>query len=70
MVKDVRGRGLMVAMELDRPAKAVVDKCLERGAVINCTQDTVLRFVPPLIIETEDIDWLVDQLDEILKEIS
>lgn len=70
MVKDVRGRGLMVAMELDRPAKAVVDKCLDRGAVINCTQDTVLRFVPPLIIETEDIDWLVDQLDEILKEIS
>jgi acetylornithine aminotransferase len=68
VVKDVRGRGLMVAMELDKPAKVVVEKCLERGAVINCTQDTVLRFLPPLIVPVEDIDWLLEQLDQILKE--
>jgi len=58
----------MVAMELDKPAKVVVEKCLERGAVINCTQDTVLRFLPPLIVPVEDIDWLLEQLDQILKE--
>lgn len=70
VVKDVRGRGLILAMELDRPAKSIVDKCLERGAVINCVQDTILRFLPPLVITIEDIDWLIDQLDEILKELS
>lgn len=70
VVKDVRGRGLILAMELDRPAKSIVDKCLERGAVINCVQDTILRFLPPLVITLEDIDWLIDQLDEILKELS
>ncbi|MEJ5300319.1 MAG: aspartate aminotransferase family protein [Thermodesulforhabdaceae bacterium] len=69
IVKDIRGRGLILAMELDRPAKIVVEKCLERGAIINCTQDTVLRFLPPLIIPLEDIDWLLDQLDQIFKEI-
>ncbi|MCX7822091.1 MAG: aspartate aminotransferase family protein [Syntrophobacterales bacterium] len=68
VVKDVRGRGLILAMELDRPGKIIVDKCLERGAIINCTQDAVLRFLPPLVVSLEDIDWLMDQLDELLKE--
>lgn len=70
VIKDVRGRGLIIAMELDRPARVIVDRCLERGAVINCTQDRVLRFLPPLVISFEDIDWLVDQLDQLLKEFS
>ncbi len=69
VVVDVRGRGLMVAMELRVPGKTVVERCLERGAIINCTQETVLRFLPPLIVTVDDIDWLVGQLDEVLEEV-
>ncbi len=67
-VVDVRGRGLMLGMELAGPGKPLVDQCLNMGFLINCTHETVLRFVPPLVIEKEDIDRLVDVLDTVLKE--
>ncbi|MBC7357460.1 MAG: acetylornithine transaminase [Desulfacinum sp.] len=67
-ILDARGRGLMLGLELSRPGKTVVDRCLERGFVINCTHDTVLRFVPPLIVTREEIDRLVETLDAVLKE--
>jgi acetylornithine/N-succinyldiaminopimelate aminotransferase len=68
--KEVRGLGLMLALELKskETASTAVDKARERGFLINCTADKVLRFVPPLIIEREHIDSLVDALDQILKE--
>jgi len=70
-VRDVRGLGLMLAMELSTKqiADAVVTKARERGFLINCTVDRVLRFVPPLIVEREQIDHLIRTLDEILKEV-
>ncbi len=64
-VKDVRGAGLLVAMELDREGKDTVTACLKEGFLINCTVDTVLRFMPPLIITEEEIDLLVKTLDSI-----
>jgi len=64
-IKDVRGKGLMIGMELDRDGKGVVTECMKKGFLINCTNETVLRFIPPLIIKTEEIDSLVDVLDEI-----
>jgi predicted acetylornithine/succinylornithine family transaminase len=64
-VKDVRGKGLMVGLELDREGKSVVTDCLEKGLLINCTNETVLRFIPPLIVTREEIDRLVQALDEI-----
>ncbi len=67
-IRDVRGRGLMVGMELAGPGKAVVDGCLKKGFLINCTHETVLRFVPPLVIEKDEIDRLVIALDEVLEE--
>lgn len=67
-VRDVRGRGLIVGLELAGPGKPVVDRCLEKGFLINCTHETVLRFVPPLVIEKEDIDRLVAMLDAVLEE--
>lgn len=67
-VRDVRGRGLILGLELSGPGKAVVDRCLEKGFLINCTHETVLRFVPPLVIEKEDIDRLVTVLDAVLEE--
>jgi len=64
-IKDVRGKGLMVGLELDREGKGVVNDCLKKGFLINCTNETILRFIPPLIVTSEEIDQLVKALDEI-----
>ena len=66
IISDVRGKGLMVGLELTKPGAEYVDKLREKGFLINCTADKVLRFVPPLIITKEDIDEFVKALDEIL----
>jgi acetylornithine/N-succinyldiaminopimelate aminotransferase len=70
LIKEVRGRGLMIGMELEIPGAHVVQRCLEKGFIINCTHDTVLRFVPPLIVQEHEIDQLIQVLDEVLKEES
>ena len=59
IIADVRGKGLMVGLELTKPGAEYVDKLREKGFLINCTADKVLRFVPPLIITKEDIDEFV-----------
>lgn len=64
-IREVRGYGLILGMELDRPGGPVVNACMDRGFLINCTQDRVLRFIPPLIVQKEEIDRLVGNLDEI-----
>ena len=64
IIADVRGKGLMVGLELTEPGAEYVDKLREKGFLINCTADKVLRFVPPLIITKEDIDEFVKALDE------
>ncbi|MBW1721911.1 MAG: acetylornithine transaminase [Deltaproteobacteria bacterium] len=66
LVREVRGLGLILGMELEVPCAPVVDACRERGFLINNAQETVLRFVPPLIVTREEIDLLVRALDEIL----
>jgi predicted acetylornithine/succinylornithine family transaminase len=70
-VQDVRGLGLMLGMELTKKeaAEEAVSKARERGFLINCTADKVLRFLPPLIVEREHIDQLVEALDKILSEV-
>jgi acetylornithine aminotransferase len=68
IIKDVRGLGLILGVELDRQGAPIVDACTERGFLINCIQDNVLRFIPPLIVEKKEIDLLVEALDEILGE--
>jgi len=64
-VRDVRGKGLLVGMELDCDGKDIVAACLKKGFLINCTVNTVLRFMPPLIITDEEIDLLIEALDTI-----
>jgi acetylornithine/N-succinyldiaminopimelate aminotransferase len=66
-IKDVRGQGLLIGMELDFDGKEIVTECLKQGFLINCTVNTVLRFMPPLIISEEEIDQLIDALDGIFK---
>lgn len=64
-VKDVRGKGLMVGMELSTRCEDIVNRARERGVLLNCTSESVLRFVPPLTITKEQLDKAVSVLDEI-----
>lgn len=67
VVEDVRGVGLLVGMKLNIPGTEIVNACLEKGFLINCIQDSVLRFIPPLIVTKNEIDGLVECLDDILR---
>ncbi len=63
-IKEVRGRGLMLAVELSIPGAGIVSDCMGKGLLINCTNENVLRFVPPLIITKQDVDKAIGILDE------
>ena len=66
LVKEVRGKGLMLGMELTKEGREIVNECLQKGVIINCTAGNVLRFVPPLIITKGDIDTVIAMLLEVL----
>ena len=65
-IGEVRGKGLMVGVEMDRDCKGVVKESLERGLLINCTAGKVIRFLPPLITEKEHVDRAIEILQEAL----
>jgi predicted acetylornithine/succinylornithine family transaminase len=69
-VAEVRGLGLILGLELKGAGVPLVQELLARGFVANCTQDKVLRFLPPLVVESEQIDALVSELDQILAQWS
>jgi acetylornithine aminotransferase/acetylornithine/N-succinyldiaminopimelate aminotransferase len=66
VIREVRGDGLMLAAELTVPCKSVVRSALEAGFLVNCTQENVLRFLPPLIIEAKHVDELIAALRSIV----
>jgi len=66
VIEDVRGLGLLLGMQLKIDGRPVVTQCMENGFLINCIQEKILRFIPPLIITPEEIDQLVKCLDLIL----
>ena len=68
IIAGVRGIGLMLGVALAGPGKVIVDKCLEKGLRINCTCETVLRFMPPMIVNESQIDKAVDIIDGVLSE--
>ena len=63
-MREIRGKGLMVGMELAVKCGPVVDYTRENGVLLNCTSDSVLRFVPPLVITQEQIDKVTDVVAE------
>ncbi|MDI3540341.1 MAG: acetylornithine/N-succinyldiaminopimelate aminotransferase [Methanolobus sp.] len=63
-VVDVRGRGLMIGVELDRKCADIVDFALKKGVLLNCTSEKVLRIAPPLTITKEQIDSVVAVLEQ------
>lgn len=65
-IVDVRGMGLLLGMKLKIEGDTIVNSCMEKGFLINCIQGNILRFIPPLIVQKEEIDALVACLDEIL----
>ncbi len=69
-VKVVRGKGLMQAVELEIDGKQIIDKCVEKGLLINCTQKKVLRIMPPLVVKNADIDAAVAILQEVMKGVT
>ena len=70
IIKDVRGKGMILAIELDKPGAQVVLDCMEKGFLINCIQQNILRFLPPLNISREDINSLMPVLSESLLRLS
>jgi acetylornithine/N-succinyldiaminopimelate aminotransferase len=69
-IKEVRGRGLMIGVELNIPGKQIVLDAMEQGVLLNCTHDTVLRFLPPYIITEQEIDRGVNILNKVFKAVS
>jgi acetylornithine/N-succinyldiaminopimelate aminotransferase len=65
-VKEVRGFGLMLGMELDIPGKQIVADAMNEGLIINCTHDTVLRFLPPYIVTEREVDQAIKILGKAL----
>jgi acetylornithine/N-succinyldiaminopimelate aminotransferase len=68
-VKEVRGYGLMLGMELAMPGKDIVAGAMAKGLLINCTHDTVLRFLPPYIIGEKEVDQAVSILGKVLAKV-
>jgi len=66
-VKEVRGFGLMIGVEMEIPGKQMVLDAMADGLLINCTHDTVLRFLPPYIVTEKEIDRAVSILKRVFK---
>jgi len=69
VVVDIRGLGLLLGIKLAINGESLVNQCLQRGFLINCIQENILRFVPPLIVKNEEIDALIKCLDELLQDL-
>ena len=66
-VRDIRGRGLMLAIELDRPCRELLTRGLEAGVLINVTTDTVVRLLPPLVLSDAEADEIVARVSGIVR---
>jgi len=67
VIKDVRGRGLILGVELNIEGADIVKECMNKGVLINSTGGNVLRFVPPLVVTETDVDAVVNVLEEVIK---
>ena len=66
-VKDIRGRGLMVGIELSKPCGDLVAIARDKGLIINVTRDNVVRLLPPLVIKKEEAETLAMELAPLIK---
>lgn len=68
IIKDVRGKGLMLAVSLEVEVAEIVQKCMQKGLLINSAGAKTLRFVPPLIITNKDVDQAIAILNEVMED--
>ncbi|WP_078410248.1 ornithine--oxo-acid transaminase [Priestia abyssalis] len=66
IIKEVRGRGLFIGVELTEAARPYCEKLKEEGLLCKETHDTVIRFAPPLVISKEDLDWAIEKINRVL----
>ncbi|MBI4435852.1 MAG: aspartate aminotransferase family protein [Candidatus Omnitrophica bacterium] len=67
VIQEIRGKGLMVGMELKREGGTFVEKCAQRGLLLNCTQEKVIRIMPPLNATKKEMDQALRVIEEVLK---
>lgn len=67
-VRDIRGHGLMLAVELDRPCAELVKQCLAAGVLINVTADSVIRLLPPYVMTLAQADTVIDTVSTQVKQ--
>ncbi|MCC4308710.1 MAG: aspartate aminotransferase family protein [Alcanivorax sp.] len=70
MVREVRGRGLIIGIQLDRDAGELVGRARQAGLLINVTAGSVVRLLPPLVIDDQELDFLADTLSRVLVEFA
>nr|WP_281279866.1 ornithine--oxo-acid transaminase [Cohnella pontilimi] len=66
-IKEIRGRGLFIGMELHEPARPYCEKLMDMGVLCKETHETTIRFAPPLVIEKEQLDWAVNRIKSIFQ---
>jgi ornithine--oxo-acid transaminase len=66
-VREVRGVGLFVGVELDKPARSFCEALRERGVLAKETHTNVIRFAPPLVVTREDLKWALPKIREVLR---
>jgi predicted acetylornithine/succinylornithine family transaminase len=69
IIKDVRGKGFMIGIELRSPCKTIVDEMLKRKILINCTNSNVIRLLPPLIIDKEQINYFLENFEDVISKL-
>ena len=69
LVREVRGIGCMLGIELTQDGQPLVDRLQERGFLVNCTHVSVLRFLPPYVVTQEHCDLLLDALQEVFADL-
>jgi ornithine--oxo-acid transaminase len=67
IIKNIRGRGLFIGVELTQPARKYCEQLKEQGLLCKETHDTVIRFAPPLVISKEELDWAIERINNILR---
>jgi ornithine--oxo-acid transaminase len=66
IIKEIRGRGLFIGVELHEPARKYCEELKEEGLLCKETHDTVIRFAPPLIITKDELDWAIERIQKVL----
>ncbi|MBU2471440.1 MAG: aminotransferase class III-fold pyridoxal phosphate-dependent enzyme, partial [Bacteroidetes bacterium] len=70
LIRDVRGRGMMLGIELQTDCEKIVHEMLEHKVLVNCTNTNVIRLLPPLILSFKEVDFVIEQFDTCFKNFS